>query len=51
MGACGKVDRVLDSRSKTLGLDTSVEVLDKLLISYYLCHPTSSDGYLVELES
>ena len=49
MGACGPVDRVLDSEG--LGFDSHcwscVEVLGKLLISYCLC-PPSSDGYLVK---
>ena len=51
MGACGPVDRVLDSRSGGLGFDSHcrscVEVLGKLLIPYCLC-PPNSDGYLVE---
>ena len=51
MGVCGQVDMVLDSRSKGLGFDSHcwscLEVLDKLLIPYCLCLP-STDGYLVD---
>ena len=51
MGACGQVDRVLDSISEGLGFDSHcwscVEVSGKLLIPYCLC-PPSSNGYLVE---
>ena len=48
MGACGLVDRVLDSRSEGLTFGWScVEIFGKLLILYYIC-PPSSDGYLVE---
>ena len=50
-GACVPVDRVLDSRSECLGLDSHcwscVEVSGKLLIPYCLCQ-TSNDGYLVK---
>ena len=47
MGACGQVDRALDSRSEYLG--SCVEVSGKRLIPYCLC-PPSSDGCLVECE-
>ena len=51
MGACGLVDRALDSRSEGLGFDSHcwscVEVSGKLFIPYCLWSP-SSDGYLVE---
>ena len=51
LGACGPVDRVLDSRSEGLELDSHcwscVEVSGKPLIPYRHC-PPSSDGYLVD---
>ena len=47
---CGKVDRMLDSRSEGLGSDSQcwpcVEVLGKLRIPHCL-GPTSHNGYLV----
>ena len=51
MGACGPVHRILDSRSKGLGLNSHgwpcVKVSSKLLIAYCICLP-SSDVFLVE---
>ena len=51
MGANGKVDRALDSKSKGLGFDSycwsCVEVSGKLIILCCLC-PFSNNGYLVE---
>ena len=50
MGACGLVDRVLDSRSEGLGVDSQcwpcVEVSGKLCIPHCL-GPPSRNGYLV----
>ena len=50
MGACGLVDRALDSRSEGLGFDSQcwpcVEVLGKLRIPHCL-GPPSRNGYLV----
>ena len=50
MGACGLVDRALDSRSEGLGFDSQcwpcVEVLGKLRIRHCLV-PPSRNGYLV----
>ena len=48
MGACGQVDRVLDSRSEGLGFDSQcwpyVEVSGKLRIPHCL-GPPSRNGY------
>ena len=50
MGACGLVDRVLDSRSEGLGFDSQcwpcVEVLGKSRIPHCL-GPPSRNAYLV----
>ena len=50
MGACGSVDRALDSKSEGLGFDSQcwpcVEVLGKLCIQHCL-GPPSCNGYLV----
>ena len=50
MGACGLVDRALDSRSEGLGFDSQcwpcVEVSGTLCIPHCLC-PPSRNGYLV----
>ena len=50
VGACGLVDRALDSRSEGLGFDSQcwscVEVLGKLCIPHCL-GPPSRNGYLV----
>ena len=50
MGACGPVDRVLDSRSEALGFDSQcwpcLEVSDKLCIPHCL-GPPSRNRYLV----
>ena len=50
MGACGLVDRAVDSRSEGLGFDSQclpcVEVLGKLRIPHCL-GPPSRNGYLV----
>ena len=50
MGACGQVDRALDSRSKGLRFDSQcwpcVEVSGKLRIPHCL-GPPSCNGYLV----
>ena len=50
MGACGLVDRALDSRSECLGFDSQcwpcLEVLGKLHIPHCL-GPPSRNGYLV----
>ena len=47
--ACDLVDRVFDSRSKSLGFDNQCwsPLSGKLLIPYYLCL-TGSGGYLVD---
>ena len=50
MGACGPVDRALDSRSEGLGFDSQcwpcVEVSGKLRFAHCL-GPNSRNGYLV----